>query len=117
MGKEYTTASEGAAEKVIGSKQTGGVHWVAERDVDKDALHDDENGCAVDDDANGGHDPVNGGAGGPCKDKEANGWAEGGEEGGREAGFLEAEAVLDCAWVDVEVEVAGVAGDADDAGD
>lgn len=116
MGKQDTTASQSAAEEVIGGEQTGSVHGVAERDVDEDALHDDKGGAAVNDNANGGNDPVDRGSGAPGKEEQADGWAKCGAEGGHEAGFLDTKAVLDSARVDVEVEICPVDGDAHDAG-
>lgn len=117
MGEEDAAAGECAPEEVVGGEEAGGVHGVAEGDVDEDALHDDEDGGAVDGDADGGDDPADGLAGGPGEEEEADGGTEGGDEGRDEAVLLGAHAVLHQARVGIVVEVADVDADADEAGD
>ena len=56
--------------------------------VDEDALHYYEDCGAVDGDADGGRDPVDGGVGGPGEQEETDRGPEGGEDGGDEAVFL-----------------------------
>lgn len=117
MRKQDTAAGKSTAEEVVCGEETGGVPRITERHVDEDGLHDDEDGSAVDGDANGGHDPVDGGAGGPGEEEEADGWADGGGQRGDETLFLDGPAVLFDAGVHPEVEVGGVDCDTDDAGD
>lgn len=115
--KQDTAAGKGTAEEVVCGEQTGGVPRIAERHVDEDSLHDDEDGGAVDCDADGGHDPVDGGAGGPGEEEEADGGADGGRQGGDETLFLDGPAVFLDTGVLIEVEVGGVDCDTNDAGD
>lgn len=117
MGKQDTATGEGTAEEVVGGEEAGGVHGVAEGNVDKDALHDDEDRGAINCDADGGHDPVDVGAGGPGEEEEADGWAKRGEKGGDEAFLLSTEAEFFNARVHVVVEVAEVGDDTNNAGD
>lgn len=117
VGKQDAPAGEGAAEEVVCGEEAGGVHGVGQGDVDEDALHDDEDGATVDGDADGGDDPVDGGAGGPGEEEEADRGSDGGREGGYEALLLLAHAVLCGPGVLDEVEVGDVAGDAEEAGD
>lgn len=115
--EEDATASQGASEEVIGGEETGGVHGVAERDVDEDALHDDEDRGSIDGDADGRDDPVNRGARGPGEEEQTDCWAECRRKGGDEAALLDAETVLDKTRVGVVVEVADVDTDTNHAGD
>lgn len=117
MRKDDTAAGKCASEEVVGGEQTSRIHGVAERDVHKDTLHDDEDGGSVDGDADGGHDPVDARAGGPGEEEEADGGTEGGDQGGHETAFLDGPAELGDAAVHVVVEVCGVDGDTDDTGD
>lgn len=117
MGEEHAAACQGASEEVIGCEETCRVLGVAEGDVDEDALHDDEACCSVDGDTDGGNDPVDGFAGGPGKEEEADGRAQGGGEGWDETALLDGEAELADARIDVEVEVAAVDDDAENARD
>ena len=103
MGKEDAAAGQRAAEEVICGKQAGGVHGVAERDVHKQTLHDDEDGGSVDGDADGGHDPMNGLAGRPGKEEETDGGTKGVGQGWNQAMLLDRQAVLGDARVLVKV--------------
>lgn len=116
MRKQDAAARQGTPEEVVRREQTSRVHWVGERDVDKDALHDDEDRAPVDGDADRRHDPVDGGSGRPGEEEEADGRAEGHGQGGDEAVLLGWHAVLDDAWVLVVVQPRCVDGHAEDAG-
>lgn len=116
MGKDDAAASQRTPEEVVGGEQTGGVHGIAERDVDKDALHDHKNRRTIDYDSNCWDNPVDGAAGCPGEDEEANGWAEGADEGREEAVFLRRHARADNARVLVEVEPGHVCSHTQDAG-
>lgn len=115
--KQDTSTSKRTSKEVIRSKQTSSVLWITERNVDEDGLHDDEHCSTVDCDADGGHDPVDGGAGGPGEEEEADGGADGGGQGRDEPVFLDGPAELFDAGVHPVVEVGCVDCDADDAGD
>lgn len=117
MGKENATTGQGASEEVVGSEQAGSVLGVAERNVDKDTLHDDEDSCAVDGDADRGHDPVDALAGCPGEEEEADGRTKGGGKGRKQAILLDGETELDDARVHEVVDVGGVQRDTDQAGD
>lgn len=117
VGEEHAPAGQGAPEEVVCGEQAGGVLRVAQRDVDEDALHDDEAGGGVDGDAGGRGDPVDRLAGGPGKDEQADGRAKGGGQRGREAALLDGQAEAADARVDVQVEVGAVDGGAEEAGD
>lgn len=117
MRKQDTSARKRASKEVVCSEQTSSVFGITERDVDEDGLHDDEYRSTVDCDADGGHDPVDGGAGGPCEEEEADGGADGGGQGRDEPVFLDGPAEFLDAGVHPVVEVGGVDCDADDAGD
>ena len=110
-------AREGGAEEIVAREEGGGVLRVRQRDVDEDALEDDEAGAAVEDDADDARDPGDVGPGGPGEDEEAHGREEGAEERGHEAVFLCAEAVREDVRDEVVVEVGDVGDDADGAGD
>ncbi len=103
--------------EIVAREQAGRVLRVAERHVDEDALHDDEDRGAVDGDADDGRDPVDVRVCGPGEDEEPEGGPEGGEEGGFEAGFLRAQAAFEDVGDEVEVEVGDVGDDAQEAGD
>ena len=115
MGEEHAPARQGAPEEVVGGEQAGRVHGVAERDVHEDTLHDDEDGTAVDGDADGGDDPVDGCAGGPGEEEEADGGTKGAGEGGDETVLLVGHAVFHHAGIGVVVEVGRVDGHGEDA--
>ncbi len=68
--------------------------WVREGHVDEDALHDDEDGGAIDGDTDGGRDPVNSRICGPREEEETDGGPKGGEERGDETVFLGAQSAL-----------------------
>lgn len=114
--EQDTTAGKSTAEEVVRGEETGGVPRVTKRHVDEDGLHDDEDSGTVDGDADGGHDPVDGSAGGPGEEEEANGWADGGGQGGNETLFLDRPAVLFDTRVHPKVEVGGVDRDTNDTG-
>ena len=113
MSKENATAGQSATEEVVCCEETGSVHGVAERDVDEDALHDDEDGGTVDCDADGGHDPVNRGTSCPGEEEETNGRTESGWKSWNESRLLCAETVLDQTRVGVEIQVRDVETDTD----
>lgn len=115
--EEDAAAGEGGAEEVVGREQGGGVLRVRERDVDEDALEDDEGGAAVDDDADDAGDPGEVGAGGPGEDEEADGREEGRDERGHETVLLRAEPVRHDVGYEVEVEIGDVDERSDGAGD
>ena len=108
---------ERAPEEIVAREQAGRVLRVAERHVDEDALHDHEDGRAVYDDADGGRDPVDVGARGPGEYKQADGGAEGGDQGGHQTVLLDGESLAADARVHVEVQVRDVDDDADQARD
>lgn len=115
--KKNTSTSKRTSKEVIRSEQTSSVLWITERNVHENGLHNDEDRSTVDCDADGGHDPVDGGAGGPCEEEEADGGADGGGQGRDEPVFLDGPAEFLDARVHPVVEVGGVDCDADDAGD
>ena len=117
VGKQNTAAGQSAAEEVVGGKQTSRIHGVAEGNVHKDTLHDHEDGGAIDGDADGGHDPVDRRASGPGEEEETDRRAKGSAKGGNQTLLLGTEAVLDDARVHVEVQVAEVANDTNEARD
>ncbi|KUI54773.1 hypothetical protein VP1G_10638 [Cytospora mali] len=114
--EQDTPASQRRPEKVVPGKQARRVLRVADGDVDEDALHHDEHGGAVDGDAYGGRYPGEARGGSPGKDEEADGGAERREESGHEAVLLHRPPFRPDARVHVEVDVADVYRDADDAG-
>lgn len=115
--KQDTPARQRAPEEIVAREQTSRVLRVREGHVDEDALHDDEDGGAVDDYSNHARDPGDVRAGGPGEDEEADGREEAADEGGDEAVFLGAEAVGEDIGHEVEVEVGAVDEDAEGAGD
>lgn len=117
MREENTATSKSASEEVVCSEQAGGVHGVAEGNVDEDALHDYKDCGAIDCDTDGRDNPVDGGAGGPGEEEEADGWTKCCWESRNEAALLGAEAVLDETGVGVVVEVANIDTDTNHAGD
>jgi hypothetical protein len=80
-------------------------------------LEDDEDAERVARDTDGRHDPVDVLAGSPAEDEEADGGEEDGGEGGDEARFLGAEAVLGDVGLEVVEEVGDVDGDTEDTSD
>jgi hypothetical protein len=117
LSEEHTATSKSASEEVVCSEETGCVHGIAERDIDKDTLHHNKDCKAVNGDADGGNDPVDGGSSCPGKEEQANGRTERGDESWNESAFLDGPASLGDARVHVEVEVAEVDAHADDTGD
>lgn len=117
LSKEHTTTSQCATEEVVGGKKTGSVHGIAQGDVDKDTLHDDEDCSAVYGDANGRGDPVDRLASCPGEEEETDRWTDGSWQSGSESGFLDRPAALGDARVHVVVEVGDVDGYSNDTGD
>lgn len=117
LSKEHATTGQCATEEVVGGKQTGGVHGIAQGDVDKDTLHDDEDCSAIDGDANSRGDPMDRLAGCPCEEEETDRGADGRRQSGSETGFLDGPAALGDAGVHVVVEVGDVDGYSDNTRD
>ena len=115
-GEEDAAAGEGGAEEVVAGEEGGGVLRVRQGHVDEDALEDDEDGGAVEDDADDARDPGEVGPGGPGEDQEARRRQEAGDEGGHEAVFLRAEAARHDVGFEVEVQVRDVCQQSDNAG-
>lgn len=105
LGEQNAATGEGAAEEVVGGEEAGSVLGVSQGHVDKDALHDNEGGAAVNGDTNGGHDPVNIGAGGPGEKEEADGGADRGGKCRDETGFLNWPAMAADARVHIVVDI------------
>lgn len=104
--------------EVIRRKQAGGVLWIRARNVDANALQDDEDAGAVDDDPGDGYDPVDVGTCRPAKEEEPDGWEDGGRNGREEPVFLRRRrALIAEGRVYVEVKVAAVDACAEEAGD
>lgn len=117
MRKKHTPARQGTPEEVIRGKQTSRILRITQRHIHKDALHDDKARRSVDGDADGGRNPVDALAGGPRKQEEADRGTKGCGKRRDQPALLDGEAELADARVHVEVEVAAVDGDAEDAGD
>ena len=66
------------------SEQAGGVLGIHLRQVEKDALEDDEDSHGVHRDANHGDDPVDVGSGRPSEDEDADRWEEAADHGWEE---------------------------------
>ena len=115
--EEDTPAREGGAEEIVPGEEGSGVLWVGEGHVDEDALHDDEDGGAVDGDADGRCDPMDSRIRGPREEEETDWGTEGREEGGDETVFLGAETAFHDVRDEIPVQVGAVGEDADDAGD
>lgn len=117
MSEEDTSTSQSTAEEIVGSKQRRSILRVAQRNVDKDGLHDDKHSGAVDGDANCGHDPVNGGARSPGEQEQTNGRTKGSGQSRDKAVFLDGETEAGNARVDEEVQVGSVHADANQTRD
>ena len=109
--KEDAPACQRRSEEVVAGEQGGCVLWVRERDVDEDALHDDEDGGGVDGDTNDWGDPVDIRVRRPGKDEEADRRPKGADESRLEPVFLRSEAVFQNIGDKVEVKVGEVRGD------
>ena len=115
--EQDTSTSERRSEEVIPGKQRSCILRVAERDIDKDALHDDKDRGGVDGNADDGGNPMDIGIGGPREDEESNGRAEAAKESGDEAVFLDAKAILPDIGFDIEIEVGDIDCDTDETSD
>lgn len=90
---------------------------IAERDVDENTLHDNEDSGTIDGDTDGGHDPVDRFPGCPSKDKQADSRTKGSGKSGEQTIFLDGETEAGDARVHEEVEIGTVDSNADQAGD
>ena len=91
--------------------------WIGKRHVDEYALHDDKDSCSVESDANDRGDPRNRRFSCPGEDEETDRRPKGGEESRDESVLLCSKTALHNIGDEVEVEIAGVDGNADDTRD
>lgn len=111
------TSGERTPCEIVSSKQTRRVLRIHERQVEKDALDEQEDADGGKDDANAGHDPVDIRAAGPAKDEEANGDQEGDEEGGDQTALWSPETMQPDAGFHAGIDVPPVPRDAYDDAD